>query len=94
MNTLPLLSARKRSSTPREVTPAGPSFVLFNLGFQPFYLLAALSAAALLLLWLVQYALGASTGGYINGSAWHAHEMIFGFATAVITGFLFTATRN
>jgi uncharacterized protein involved in response to NO len=26
--------------------------------------------------------------------AWHAHEMVFGFAAAVITGFLFTAARN
>jgi uncharacterized protein involved in response to NO len=26
--------------------------------------------------------------------AWHAHEMMFGFAAAVLTGFLFTAARN
>jgi len=26
--------------------------------------------------------------------AWHAHEMVFGFAIAVVSGFLFTAVRN
>ena len=30
----------------------------------------------------------------IAGPFWHAHEMIFGYAFAVITGFLFTAVRN
>ena len=30
----------------------------------------------------------------VAGPFWHAHEMIFGYAFAVITGFLFTAVRN
>jgi uncharacterized protein involved in response to NO len=35
-------------------------------------------------------------GGYviIEGPLWHAHEMLFGYALAVIIGFLFTAGRN
>ena len=32
--------------------------------------------------------------GYASGVVWHAHEMVFGFAVAVITGFLLTAARN
>lgn len=31
--------------------------------------------------------------GY-NIISWHAHEMIFGFAMATITGFLLTAVKN
>ena len=31
---------------------------------------------------------------YLAGPVWHAHEMLFGFALAVIVGFLFTAGRN
>ena len=31
---------------------------------------------------------------YLQGPLWHAHEMLFGFALAVIVGFLFTAGRN
>ena len=44
-------------------------------------------------LWAAQYS-GALPMAYLAGSAWHAHEMLFGFALAVITGFLFTAVRN
>jgi uncharacterized protein involved in response to NO len=33
-------------------------------------------------------------GGNLQGALWHSHEMVFGFAVAVITGFLFTAVRN
>ena len=31
---------------------------------------------------------------YLDGALWHAHEMLFGYALAVIVGFLFTAGRN
>lgn len=31
---------------------------------------------------------------YPRSAAWHGHEMIFGYALAVIAGFLFTAVRN
>src|SRR5690349_15490508 len=67
---------------------------VFALGFRPFYLLAALIAALDVPLWLAQYAGWAMPSGYLSGMAWHAHEMMFGFATAVLTGFLFTAARN
>ena len=30
---------------------------------------------------------------YLAGGAWHAHEMVFGFAAAVLAGFLLTAAR-
>ena len=31
---------------------------------------------------------------YLRGSVWHAHEMLFGYTTAVVAGFLLTAVRN
>jgi len=68
-------------------------FALFELGFRPFYLLAALLAAINILLWLAQWH-GVMPQVAVGGMAWHAHEMVFGFAAAVITGFLFTAGRN
>ena len=67
---------------------------LFNLGFRPFYLLAALLAAVAVPLWAAEYFGVLPQTGYLRGVAWHAHEMVFGFAVAVITGFLFTAARN
>jgi uncharacterized protein involved in response to NO len=67
---------------------------LFNLGFRPFYLLAALLAASALPLWLVQYFGLLALPAPYAAMTWHAHEMVFGFAVAVIAGFLFTAARN
>jgi len=69
-------------------------FALFDLGFRPFYLLAALLAALNIPLWVAQWHGVVPQAGQLTGMAWHAHEMVFGFAAAVITGFLFTAARN
>ena len=66
---------------------------LWNLGFRPFYLLASAYAAASIAVWVLQYA-GILPGTLLRGPAWHAHEMLFGFAFAVVAGFLFTAVRN
>jgi uncharacterized protein involved in response to NO len=69
-------------------------FALFNLGFRPFYLLAALLAALSIPVWVGQWHGLVPRDGAFDGMAWHAHEMVFGFAAAVITGFLLTAARN
>ena len=63
--------------------------VILALGFRPFYILAGAYAALAVPLWAAQYA------GWLPGASmlWHAHEMIFGFAFAVIAGFLLTAVR-
>jgi uncharacterized protein involved in response to NO len=66
---------------------------LFRLGFRPFYLLAAAFAAASVPLWLLRYFGLADFATNIDFN-WHMHEMVFGFAIAVIVGFLFTAGRN
>jgi uncharacterized protein involved in response to NO len=68
---------------------AAPRFALFALGFRPLYLLAGLYAALSVPLWAAQYA------GWLPGAnpLWHAHEMLFGYAFAVIAGFLLTAAR-
>jgi len=67
---------------------------LLALGFRPFYLVAAMFAIVAIPAWLVSYAGGDLAGNYLQGMAWHSHEMIFGFAAAVIAGFLLTAVRN
>jgi uncharacterized protein involved in response to NO len=62
---------------------------LFALGFRPLYLLAGAYAALSVPLWALQYA------RWLPGVnlLWHAHEMLFGYAFAVIAGFLLTAVR-
>jgi uncharacterized protein involved in response to NO len=68
-------------------------FALWQLGFRPFYLLASIFAALSIGLWALQFA-GVLAQPYLRGPIWHAHEMLFGFALAVVVGFLFTAGRN
>jgi uncharacterized protein involved in response to NO len=78
-----------------EEPPSPPSrrFALWDLGFRPFYLLASVFAALSVPLWALQFS-GLLGHAYLAGPLWHAHEMVFGFALAVIVGFLFTAGRN
>ncbi len=73
---------------------AGNSVPLFALGFRPFYLLAGIFAVAGIALWIGIYTGELTVSAYLPGIAWHRHEMIFGFACAVIAGFLLTAVRN
>jgi len=68
-------------------------FALWELGFRPFYLAGSAFAAVSILLWMLQLG-GALPAAYLAGPLWHAHEMLFGFALAIIVGFLFTAGRN
>ena len=67
---------------------------VFALGFRPFYLAASGFAALAVPLWVAQYHGLFFVDGAVSGAAWHAHEMVFGFATAVLAGFLFTAVRQ
>ena len=67
---------------------------IFQLGFRTFYSLAAIFAIVAMVLWLCAFAGLSGTGEYLYGVVWHSHEMLFGFAVAVIAGFLLTAVRN
>ncbi len=65
-----------------------------SIGFRPFYLGAAGFALMVVPLWIWQFAgIGAPVSG-LPPLLWHGHEMVFGFAPAVIVGFLLTAVRN
>ena len=66
---------------------------IWNLGFRPFYLGAAIFAAISAPLWALQIA-GYLPFAYLTMPAWHGHEMLVGFALAVVAGFLLTAVRN
>jgi len=69
-------------------------YPLFAMGFRPFFALAGLSALAFIALWnsMTQGALHIEH--YFPANNWHAHEMLLGYATAVIAGFLLTAVKN
>ena len=71
----------------------GRGDALWSIGFRPFYLLASLFAALSVPLWAAQLA-GWLPEPYLQGPLWHGHEMLFGYALAVVAGFLLTAVRN
>lgn len=74
--------------------------VFFSIGFRPFFAAGTLFAGLALLLWALFWLpethsifvnIPQPTGGFLF---WHAHEMLFGLAQAIILGFLLTAVRN
>lgn len=67
---------------------------VLRLGFRPFYLGGTLMAALGIPLWLVLFMGGISVNPVIPPLLWHVHEMLFGFAVAIIIGFLMTAGKN
>ncbi|AXM94473.1 NnrS family protein [Pseudomonas plecoglossicida] len=80
-----ILDKRKAMNTPP----------LLRLGFRPFFLLGSLLAALAIPLWITAFqglhALQQPMGGWL---AWHRHELVFGFAGAIIVGFLLTAVQT
>ncbi len=67
---------------------------LWRLAFRPFFLFGALFAASAMVLWLGLLFSGLSLPHGQAALGWHRHEMVFGFAGAIIAGFLLTAVQN
>jgi uncharacterized protein involved in response to NO len=65
-----------------------------RLGFRPFYLGGTLLAAFVVPLWVAMLLGGLPLKPVLPSLWWHAHEMLFGFAVAIIIGFLLTAGKN
>lgn len=84
--------ATKRHPVPRGIARNGP--IIFSYGFRPFFLAAGLWAIAAMALWLGALAMGWEIGGSYGGPHWHAHEMLFGYSSAALAGFLLTAVPN
>ena len=82
----------RMTESPISLTAQHPP--LLALGFRPFFLAAAASALLLMLLWILELRGVVPSSAYLPGSLRHAHEMLFGYAGAVIAGFLLTAVRN
>ncbi|MCB9026275.1 MAG: NnrS family protein [Bdellovibrionaceae bacterium] len=68
---------------------------VWSVGFRPFFILVLLSAIATTPVWVFQIT-GLSKFDFspLSPFQWHANEMIFGFLTAAIIGFLLTASAN
>lgn len=75
-------------------TPAPQGLPLLRLGFRPFYIGGALLAALAVPLWVAMFLGQLAWQPQVPPLLWHVHEMLFGFAVAIIVGFLLTAAKN
>ncbi len=66
----------------------------FSGGFRPFFLFASLFAIFAVTLWLLDLLGNDVINTRLAPVEWHKHEMLFGYTSAVIAGFLFTAVPN
>jgi len=64
---------------------------LLSAGFRPFFLLGALYAGLSILVWMPAFHGRLEIASAFVPRDWHIHEMLYGFLSAVVTGFLFTA---
>ena len=88
-----MTTAPTAGPVPRLRATTGPA--LLSYGFRPFFLLAGGWALATLTLWMLSFQglLDLSSTAF-DPLAWHAHEMLFGFAAAAVAGFILTAVPN
>jgi uncharacterized protein involved in response to NO len=70
------------------------NYPLFALGFRAFFCLAGLAALVLIIFWNALFNGTFMSEHYFLAPYWHAHEMLLGYAVAVISGFLLTAVKN
>lgn len=66
----------------------------FRLGFRPFFFSGSIFSIVAITLWLLILKGVVSFSPLGGGYWWHIHEMIFGFASAIVAGFLLTAVQN
>ena len=86
-DSLPIFSEVKAAAQ------ALPGWPVLRLGFRPFYIGGALLAALIVPLWVAVFLGYVPLAPSVPALLWHAHEMLFGFAVAIIVGFLMTAGK-
>ncbi|MFN4129248.1 MAG: NnrS family protein [Paracoccaceae bacterium] len=79
-------------SKPPQLPYTGPT--LFSYGFRPLFLVAGVFATLVVPVWMLIWSGDVVLVGPFSPLDWHIHEMLFGYTSAVIAGFLFTAIPN
>lgn len=75
-------------NTEQRITP------LLRQAFRPMFLLGATFSIVAMALWLLTLAGYITFKPFANVLFWHSHEMLFGFVSAIVIGFLLTAVQN
>ena len=87
-------SARKAGGQPRIGPADRDTIALFSYGFRPFFLGAAIWAIVALALWIGSLQGHVQLAPSYGPLPWHGHEMLFGYGSGVVAGFLLTAVPN
>ena len=80
--------------TPAQRTRRSNGPAVLAQGFRPFFLLAGMWAAAALAIFVATLEGRIELPTAFSPVNWHAHEMLFGYISAAIAGFLLTAIPN
>lgn len=67
---------------------------VLRLGFRPFFLLGCIYALIAIPVWVWMFRTGQPSALQVPALWWHVHEMLFGFAMAIVVGFVLTAVQN
>ncbi|WP_260259732.1 NnrS family protein [Vibrio intestinalis] len=67
---------------------------VLRLGFRPFFFLGVLYAFIAIPVWVWMFRTGQPAALSVPALWWHVHEMLFGFAMAIVVGFVLTAVQN
>src|SRR5574337_901429 len=84
----PLIRIEEPQLRPAPVKAWWDAFV--SMAFRPFYLLAAMQGVVAILAWGLGYGGTRALPSFL----WHGHEMIWGYAGAVIVGFVAHRRRD
>lgn len=84
-----LLQLQEPAEPARRAPPSWAAFL--ELGFRPLYLMGGAWAIVAAALWVLA---PGWLQGPLQGVAWHAHEMLWGFVVTIAVGFLLTAGAN
>lgn len=79
---------------PTIVSPKASLQAWFGLPFRPFFLAGAGFASLSIALWALVLSGQIQLTFYGGAYWWHLHEMLFGFSSAIVMGFLLTAVKN
>lgn len=78
----------------RIITGGEQKFSVFESAYRPFFILATASSIYYMTLWTAFYTFKLRLNfESVSPNMWHAHEMLFGYAVAVISGFLLTIEK-
>lgn len=80
------------SAIPRIRPYSGPA--LLSYGFRPFFLLGSLWGGLEVLVWLPVLNGDMTIPTAFSARDWHVHELLYGYLSAVVAGFLLTAIPN